>query len=66
MTPDSFAPMVLLRSGDRVLLTLTGDPDPGEAESLAEALHAIYPGVQFVVVGGVRHLVVSHDPEDDQ
>lgn len=60
-----FTPLVVLRRGDKVLLTLANDSEPEDAATLTDALHEIFPGVLFVVVGGIRQMAVYHDTEED-
>lgn len=50
--------MVVLRPGDRVLIAMSTDPDPDEAQSWAHELHTVFPGVEFVFLGGVAALAV--------
>lgn len=45
--------MILLRPGDRVMVVLHEDPGEDEALTYSEALHDSFPGVEFVIVGGV-------------
>lgn len=51
-------PMVVLRPGDRVLIAMSVDPDPDEAQSWAHTLHQAFPGVEFTFLGGVAALAV--------
>lgn len=51
--------MILLRPGDRVMVVLTQDPGEDEALSYSEALHESFPGVEFVIVGGVTGIAVQ-------
>lgn len=50
--------IILLRPGDRVMVALTDDPDPDEAQGFVEALYEAFPGVEFTVVGGLAGLAV--------
>lgn len=51
--------MILLRPGDRVMVVLVEDPGEDEALGYAEALQESFPGVEFVIVGGVTGLAVQ-------
>lgn len=51
--------MILLRPGDRVMVLLNEDPGEDEAIEYAEQLHDCFPGVQFVIVGGVTGVAVQ-------
>lgn len=51
--------MILLRPGDRVMVVLVEDPPEEEALGYAEALQDAFPGVEFVVVGGVTGIAVQ-------
>lgn len=51
---DQQAPAVIvLRPGDRCLITLTTDPGEEEVIQYLDGLTKSFPGVQFVVMGGV-------------
>lgn len=50
--------MILLRPGDRVMVVLNEDPGQDEALTYSEALHESFPGVEFVIVGGVTGVAV--------
>lgn len=45
--------MVVLRPGDRVLVTLTDEPDPELIQQIAVSLRQGFPGVEFTVLTGV-------------
>lgn len=51
--------MVVLRPGDTVLVTLTGDPEPEEIKTATEQLRTSFPGVEFVVMSGVAGIAVQ-------
>lgn len=51
--------VVVLRPGDRVLLAMTHDPDPEEAQAWMQALSQDFPGIKFTVVGGVAGIAVQ-------
>lgn len=53
MTLSQTPTMILLRPGDRVMVVLHEDPGEDEALSYSEALHESFPGVEFIIVGGV-------------
>lgn len=52
-------PMVLLRPGDRVLVTLTDEPEPARVAGALHALNISFPGVAFTVLSGVASVLVS-------
>lgn len=58
MTSHSPA-MVVLRRGDRVLLTLHEDPTPEEAQDYLAGLTGAFPGVEFVILGKVAGLAIQ-------
>ncbi len=45
--------MIVMRPGDQVLVTLVEDPDEDVAQAMAHTLHQSFPGVEFVLMGGV-------------
>jgi protein involved in polysaccharide export with SLBB domain len=51
-------PMVLLRPGDRVLVTVAEDMEPVEAQDMAATLRDAFPGVDFTVLAGVASIAV--------
>lgn len=51
--------MVVLRPGDRVLVTLTEDIEPEQVEEAAVTLKQTFPGVEFTVMSGVASILVS-------
>lgn len=57
ITPQSPA-MIVLRRGDRVLITMAEDPTPDEAVEYMRGLHGAFPGCEFVVLGGVAAVAV--------
>ena len=52
-------PMVVLRPGDRVLVTLAGESDPEEVQEITATLQDAFPGVEFVVMDGVASILVG-------
>lgn len=50
--------MILLRPGDRVMVVLTEDPEEDTAVEYSNQLHECFPGVEFVIVGGVTGVAV--------
>lgn len=52
-------PMVVLRPGDRVLVTIADDPDPKVIADIASSLRKSFPGVDFTVLTGVASIAVS-------
>lgn len=58
--------MIILRPGDRVLVTLVDDPDAELANEFADALHDQFPGVEFTIMGGVAGIAVMTPPLPDE
>lgn len=57
---DELAPsQIVLRRGDRVLVTLTEEPDPEDAQDYLKQLHESFPGVVFVLAGNVSGLLIQ-------
>lgn len=52
-------PMVVLRPGDRVLVTLAGESDPEVVQAITATLQDSFPGVEFVVMDGVTSILVG-------
>jgi hypothetical protein len=57
--PAQAPAMIVLRPGDKVLVTLVEDPTQKEADGLAATLRGSFPGVDFVVIGGVAGICVQ-------
>lgn len=53
-------PMVVLRPGDRVLVTLAEDPEAEVTNDLARSLRSAFPGVDFTILTGVTSILVSN------
>lgn len=52
--------MVVLRPGDKVLITLTDEaPEPEALKQIAADLKAAFPGVEFVLMSGVAGIAVQ-------
>lgn len=51
--------MIALRPGDKVLVALTEEPTDQQAADLARTLRRAFPGVDFVIVGGVAAVAVQ-------
>ena len=51
--------MLVLRPGDRVLVTLTDDPGPEGCAQVAAALKNSFPDCDFTVLAGVAGLLVQ-------
>lgn len=51
--------MVVLRPGDKVLLTLAEDPDPEGVRTILQQLCKSFPGVDFTIMSGVSALAVA-------
>lgn len=58
--PDTTAPaLVVLRRGDRVLIAMNEDPGHDDLVDWLQGLTDSFPGVQFVVLGGVAGMAVQ-------
>lgn len=57
-TPNSPA-VVVLRRGDRVLITMAEDPTPEDAQDYLRGLTSSFPGVDFVLLGNVAGVMVQ-------
>lgn len=55
----SATPLLVLRPGDRVLVTLTEDLDPEETQDIAGKLRESFPGVEFTIMTGVASILVQ-------
>lgn len=68
MSEDLLSPsQIVLRRGDRVLVTLTEEPDPEDAQDYLQELHGAFPGVVFVLMGNVSGLLIQpgdKNPDD--
>lgn len=62
MDPNAPA-VVVLRPGDRVLLAMTHDPEPDEAQAWMQALAQDFPGIKFTICGGVAGIAVQSGKE---
>jgi len=52
-------PLLVLRPGDNVLVSLTEDLDPEEIQDMASKLHESFPGVDFTIMTGVASILVQ-------
>lgn len=52
-------PMVVLRPGDKVLIALQGESPAEDITQITSTLQESFPGVEFVVMDGVRSICVS-------
>lgn len=52
-------PMVVLRPGDRVLVTMAEDVDGETTQKIATGLKEAFPEVDFTVVTGVASILVG-------
>lgn len=52
-------PMVVLRPGDRVLITFTDEPEQEATNVIAASLRRTFPGVDFTVLTGVASIAVA-------
>lgn len=59
MTTPIGPPLLVLRPGDQVLITLTEDLDPEETQDIAGKLRESFPGVDFTVMTGVASVLVQ-------
>lgn len=50
--------MLVLRPGDKVLVTLTEDPGDDACADIIRSLRASFPGIDFTVLSGVATLAV--------
>lgn len=50
--------LAVLSPGDRVLLMLAADAQHAEAEAMRPALGNVFPGVHFMIVGGITGAMV--------
>ncbi|MDH2424750.1 hypothetical protein [Sphaerisporangium sp. TRM90804] len=51
--------LLVLRPGDKVLVTLVEDPGQADADRLATVLSESFPGVSFTVIGGISGICVQ-------
>ena len=59
-TPRTSPPMVVLRPGDRVLVTLTEEIVQADVDEMAYALRQAFPGVDFTILTGVASILVGN------
>lgn len=59
MTEPTATPLLVLRPGDNVLLTLVEDLDPEETKDMVGKLRESFPGVHFTIVAGVSSVLVQ-------
>lgn len=52
--------MIVLRPGDKVLLTVNEDMPEDQAADMVGQLHDVFDGVDFVVMSGVVQMAVSY------
>lgn len=56
---DRTPAMLVLRPGDKVLVTLADDaPPPETAAAVADALRKHFPGVDFLIATGITGIAV--------
>lgn len=61
--------VIVLRRGDRVLVALNEEPTEEEAHDYMKGLCGAFPGVEFVVLGGVAGVAIQPGdkrPEDTE
>jgi hypothetical protein len=51
--------MIVLRPGDKVLVTLTADDGDEAARAVMAALRKDFPGVAFTILSGVSGIAVA-------
>lgn len=51
--------LIVLRPGDKVLVTLSDDPDPEDAQTFLVQLRKDFPGVDFTFLSGVSSIAVA-------
>lgn len=51
--------LVVLRPGDKVLVTLSEDPTPQDAHTVMATLRKAFPGVAFTLLSGVSALAIA-------
>lgn len=55
----SATPLLVLRPGDNVLVSLTEDLDSEEIQDMAAKLRESFPGVEFTIMTGVASILVQ-------
>lgn len=58
MITEQSAAMIVLRRGDRVLVTMVEEPGEQDAAQYLDFLTRSFPGVEFVLLGGVAAVAV--------
>lgn len=56
---DTQPPMIVLRPGDRVLVTLNDEPEDDNRIAMLAGLRDSFPGVEFVIMTGVSGILVQ-------
>ncbi len=51
--------LIVLRPGDKVLVTLADDPSPEDAHTVMTSLRKSFPGVDFTFLSGVSGLAIA-------
>lgn len=51
--------MVVLRPGDKVLVTLNDEPSLEDAQMVLSDLRKSFPGVEFTLLAGISSLAVA-------
>jgi hypothetical protein len=51
--------LIVLRPGDKVLVTLSDDPDPEHTHAVMRTLRKAFPGVDFTLMAGVSAIAVA-------
>lgn len=62
MGPEFQPVFIVLKPGDRVLITMKDDPDPDDAQQYMATLNRRFPGVEFVLFGNVTGVMVQASP----
>lgn len=55
----SATPLLVLRPGDNVLVSLTEDLDGEQIQDMAAKLRESFPGVEFTIMTGVASILVQ-------
>lgn len=59
MTATPSTPLLVLRPGDNVLVSLTEDLDGEQIQDMAAKLRKSFPGVDFTIMTGVAGILVQ-------
>jgi hypothetical protein len=59
VTAVNSTPLLVLRPGDNVLVSLTEDLDAEQIQDMAAKLRESFPGVEFTIMTGVAGILVQ-------